>query len=159
MSFTKDYFGKYCIKKINGVNKLFKRIFRNFIKIVGILGIGLSVFLGILFWRLNVGPVSLSFLTPYFEETFKFDDNFFEIKLKDTILTWVEKEQSFRIKLQGIRATASGGKVIAQIPELVISLSGEALLKGKLAPRSLGIFGPSLNIVRTESGRLETGTN
>ncbi len=136
---------------------MFKRIFRSFVKLIGVLAIGFSVFLGIIFWRLNVGPISLSFLTPYFESAFKFSDNRFEIKLQDTNLSWVQKDQNLSIKLHGIRAVSAGGQVIAMIPELAISLSGEALLKGELGLKNITIFGPSLNIVRTKFGKLELG--
>ena len=77
--------------------------------------------------------------------------------MQDTILTWVGKDKNLGIKLRGIKAVAPNGKVVAKIPQLDITLSGLALLKGQLAPRSITIFGPSLNIVRNEFGRMELG--
>jgi len=136
---------------------LFKRIFRSFVQLVGVVGIGFAVLAGILFWRLATGPISLSFLNSYFEDAFNVSDNNFQLKLQDTVLTWIGKDQNLGIKLQNIKALAPDGKIIAKIPELAITLSGAALLKGQLAPRSIIIFGPSLNIVRTEFGKLELG--
>ena len=124
---------------------------------VFVIGLGFSVLFAVIFWRLTSGPISLSYLTPYFEESFKVSDNNFKIKLQDTILTWVGKDKNLGIKLRGIKAVAPNGKVIAEIPQLDITLSGSALLKGQLAPRSITIFGPSLNIVRNEFGRMELG--
>jgi len=136
---------------------LFKRIFRSFVQLVSVVALGFAVLFGVLFWRLTAGPISLSFLTPYFEAAFQVSDNSFEIKLENTILTWVGREQNLGIKLQSIKAIAVDGKVIAEVPELAISLSGAALLQGQIAPRSITIFGPSLNIIRTDVGRLELG--
>ena len=124
---------------------------------VFVIGLGFSVLFAVIFWRLTSGPISLSYLTPYFEESFKVSDNNFKIKLQDTILTWVGKDENLGIKLLGIKAVAPNGKVVAEIPQLDITLSGSALLKGQLAPRSITIFGPSLNIVRNEFGRMELG--
>jgi len=108
-------------------------------------------------WKLATGPISLSFLTPYFESALKVSDNSFEIKLEDTILTWFGQDKDFGIKLRGAKAIASDGKIIAKIPELAVSLSGAALLQGKLAPSTISIFGPSVNVFRTQLGKLELG--
>jgi hypothetical protein len=136
---------------------LIRRTFRSVVLLIGIMGLGFAVFAGVLVWRLTTGPISLAFLTPYFESALKTGDNQFDVKLEDTILTWAGWDQSLDIRLRGAKAFDADGKVIAEIPELAVSLSGAALMKGELAPRSLTIFGPSLNVVRTETGKLELG--
>ena len=136
---------------------MLKRILRNFVKLAVVVGLGLAVLFAALLWRLTSGPMSLSYLTPYFEEAFIVSDKNFRVKLQDTILTWVGREKNLGIKLLGIKAITTDGSVVAKIPELAITVSGVALLRGQLAPQSITIFGPSLNIVRTEDGRLELG--
>ncbi|MFP6710695.1 MAG: AsmA-like C-terminal domain-containing protein [Rhodospirillales bacterium] len=136
---------------------MIRRTFRSVIQLIGVLGLGFAVFVGVLVWRLTTGPISLAFLTPYFESALKTGNSRFEIKLEDTILTWAGWDQSLDIRLRGAKAIGADGKVIAEIPELAVSLSGAALIKGELAPQNLTIFGPSLNIVRSESGKLELG--
>ncbi len=136
---------------------MIRRTFRSVIQLIGIMGLGFAVFVGVLVWRLTTGPISLAFLTPYFESALKTDDSNVVIKLEDTILTWAGWDQSLDIRLRGAKAIGLDGKIIAEIPELAVSLSGSALMKGELAPRSLSIFGPSLNVVRTEAGKLEFG--
>jgi hypothetical protein len=121
------------------------------------MGLGFSVIFALLIWRLTAGPISLSYLTPYFEEAFEVSDNNFKIELQETILTWVGRDKNLGIKLRGIKAIATNSKVVAEIPELEITISGAALLQRQLAPKSITIFGPSFNIVRTEAGRLELG--
>ncbi|MBT3989737.1 MAG: hypothetical protein HOG95_04755 [Rhodospirillaceae bacterium] len=136
---------------------MIRRTFRNVVQLVGIMGLGFAVFVGVLVWRLTTGPISLAFLTPYFESALKTSDSQVDIKLEDTILTWAGWDQSLDIRLRGAKAVARDGKVIAEIPELAVTLSAAALMKGELAPRSLSIFGPILNVVRTEVGKLELG--
>ena len=136
---------------------MIRRTFRSVIQLIGILGLGFAVFIGVLVWRLTTGPISLAFLTPYFETALKAENSQVDIKLEDTILTWAGWDQSLDIRLRGAKAIGPEGKVLAEIPELAVSLSGSALMKGELAPRSLTIFGPSLNIIRTEAGKLELG--
>jgi len=136
---------------------LLRRTVRSFFQVIGTTIAGLAVLFGVLVWKLAAGPISLSFLTPYFESALKAPDNSFEIKLEDTILTWFGRDKDFGIKLIGAKAIASDDTVIAKVPELAVSLSGTALLQGKLAPSTISIFGPSLNIIRTELGKLELG--
>lgn len=136
---------------------MIRRTFRSVVQLIGIMGLGFAVFVGVLVWRLTTGPISLAFLTPYFESALKTNNSQFEIKLEDTILTWAGWDQSLDIRLRGAKAIGRDGEIIAEIPELAVSLSAAALIKGELAPRSLTIFGPSLNVVRTESGRLKLG--
>jgi hypothetical protein len=138
---------------------LIRWTFRSAIQLIGILGLGCVVFFAGLSWRLSTGPISIAFLSPYLESALKTSGSEFDFKLEDTVLTWPGWGQSFDIRLIGARAIAVDGTVVASIPELAVSLSGAALIKGRLAPQSLTIFGPSLNVVRTEAGKLELGLN
>jgi len=125
--------------------------------LLGVLTVGLAVVLTVLVWRLTTGPISLAFLTPYFESAFNVPEAEFRIELEDTILTWAGWDQSLDIRLRGAKVIGSDRKTIADIPELAVSLSAEALMHRKVLPRSLSIFGPRLNIVRREDGQLELG--
>lgn len=133
------------------------RIFRGLALFLGGMGIGLAIIVALLAWRLSSGPVSLAFLSPYLETALRSDDGSFAIRLDDTILTWARPSQNVEIRLRGAQAIGAAGAVVADVPELALSLSGAALLQGKLAPRSLSVFGPSLVIVRKPDGRLELG--
>ena len=91
---------------------MIRRTFRNVVQLVGIMGLGFAVFVGVLVWRLTTGPISLAFLTPYFESALKTSDSQVDIKLEDTILTWAGWDQSLDIRLRGAKAVARDGKVI-----------------------------------------------
>lgn len=109
-------------------------------------------------WRLASGPVSIGFLTPYLETAL--DDVYqgvFDITVEDTILTWAGWERTLDIRVVNVQSKLASGDVIATIPEISISLSVEALLKGVVAPRSIEFFGPSLKVQRSADGRFALG--
>ena len=133
------------------------RTFRGFLQLFGGLAVGLAIFTGFMAWRLSTGPISLAFLSPYLETALRSEDGTFAIKLEDTILTWAGFDRTLEIRLRGAQAVGAAGAVVADVPELALSISGAALLRGKVAPRSLSIFGPSLVILRHKSGRFELG--
>ncbi len=124
-------------------------------QLIGVLAIGLAIAFGFLAWRLTAGPISLAFLSPYFESALKSDDGAFAVKLDDTILTWSGEANTLEIRVRGAKAIREAGTVIAEIPDLSVTLSGGALLQGKLAPRSISIRNPALNLTRQIHGGIE----
>ena len=128
---------------------------RGFMQLIGALAVGLAIAFGFLAWRLTAGPISLAFLSPYFESALKSGDGAFEVKLDDTIATWSGETNTLEIRVRGAKAIAESGTVIAEIPDLSVTLSGGALLQGKLAPRSISIRDPALNLTRQIHGGIE----
>ncbi|MDA0239536.1 MAG: AsmA-like C-terminal domain-containing protein, partial [Proteobacteria bacterium] len=108
-------------------------------------------------WLLSSGPGSLSFLSPYLETALASEDGSYAIRLEDTILTWSRENKTVEIRLRGAQAVGASGAIVADIPELALSLSATALMQGKLAPRSLSVFGPGIVVLRRENGSFEFG--
>lgn len=119
---------------------------------------GLLVALLLVAWRLASGPVSIGFLTPYIEGALaEVHQGAIDLDVDDTILTWAGWERTLDIRIVNLRTALPNGDVIASVPEVSISLSAEALMKGTVAPRSVEFFGPSFRIVRHNDGRLALG--
>jgi len=138
---------------------LLKKTLRGAIQLFGGLGAGLAIMMMLAAWQLSSGPVSLAFLSPYIAGAL---DNFhksFRIRFDDTILTWAGWERTFDIRVLNVRAIDEKNGLIASVPELSLSLSAEALLKGIVAPKSIEMFRPSLKLVRHRDGTLELGFN
>lgn len=129
--------------------------FRGFMQLIGVLAVGLAIVFGLLAWRLSAGPISLAFFSPYFEAALKFGDGAFAVKLDDTVLTWSGETSTLEIRVQGAKAIGQSGTVIADIPDFSVTLSGGALLQGKLAPRSISIRNPALNLTRQIHGGIQ----
>lgn len=141
-----------------GESPLYKRIARSTIQIIGGLGVGLLVAVLLVAWRLAAGPVSIGFLSPYIHEALaEAHQGAFDISFDDTILTWAGWERTLDIRVTNLTATLPSGDEVASIPEVSISLSANALMRGTIAPRSVEFFGPSLMVVRQPDGRFELG--
>lgn len=136
---------------------MIRRIFHFSFQFIGILAVGFAIALIAFFWRLSSGPLSIAYFTPYFENALSAELDQMKIEINDTILTWAGVGRTLEIRLLGAQALGPNAKVIAEIPELSVSLSAQALLKGRLAPKTLTISGPSLKVVRTEAGQLNFG--
>jgi hypothetical protein len=140
-------------------NRLIRRTFRGVIHLLGGLGAGLAIMMVLSAWKLSSGPISLAFLTPYIESTLATFHTSFRVRLDDTILTWAGWERTLDIRILNMRALGEGDDVIASVPEISVSLSAKALIKGMIAPKSIEMFGPSLKVVRHRDGTLEVGFN
>ncbi|MDH5188405.1 MAG: hypothetical protein OEW37_05545 [Rhodospirillaceae bacterium] len=127
-------------------------------QIIGGLGVGVFIATMFIAWRLSAGPVSLSFLTPALQGSLnEIHDGSLDITLEDTILTWAGWERTLDIRMVNMQASLKNGDKIASIPEVSVSFSARALLKGVIAPRSIEFFGPDLLAVRDAGGDFRFG--
>ena len=126
---------------------------------MGGLGAGLAIMMVLSAWKLSSGPISLAFLTPYIESSLATFHKSFRIRLDETILTWAGWERTLDIRVLNVRALGEGDTLIASVPEISLSLSARALMKGMIAPKSIEMFGPSLKLVRHRDGSFEVGFN
>ncbi|MCK4939285.1 MAG: hypothetical protein KAR80_03260, partial [Rhodospirillaceae bacterium] len=120
----------------------------------------MGIFIATLFaaWRLSTGPVSLSFLTPVLQSSLnELHDGSIKITLDDTILTWAGWERTLDIRMVNMQASLIDGGNIASVPEVSVSFSAGALVKGIIAPRSIEFFGPDLLVVRGRNGGFDFG--
>ncbi len=120
----------------------------------------MGIFIATLFaaWRLSTGPVSLSFLTPVLQSSLnELHDGTISITLDDTILTWAGWERTLDVRMVNMQASLINGGNIASVPEVSVSFSAGALVKGIIAPRSIEFFGPDILVVRGRTGEFELG--
>ena len=134
-----------------------KRTFGSVLQVVGGIGAGLAIALLVVVWRLSAGPISLAFLSPYMADALSAAVPGYRVTLDDTILTWAVRERSLDIRLLNVRAVASGDAVVAGVPELGLSLSAEALMRGRIVPRSIELLRPEVRLIRRADGNFEVG--
>jgi len=116
-----------------------------------------AVLVVVLAWRLNSGPISLRFLTPYLNDALSFGDTGVRAELQDTIIAWDEADKALRIRAIGMTLRDRGGAVAATVPEIELALSLQALLKGQIAPKSIDVTGIAARIIRLPDGSLDFG--
>lgn len=133
------------------------RAFRIMIQLLAGLAAALVIVLAVLAWRLSEGPVSLAFLTPYIERALEGEQGRFRIRLDDTILAWAGWERTLDIRVLNVRAIGPDLATIASVPEMSLSFSVQALMQGRLAPKRIELFRPTLNLIRREDGSFGVG--
>ena len=127
-------------------------------QIIGGLGVGLLIAVLLVAWRLASGPVSISFLTPYIQTALsEVHKDAIKLDVEDTILTWAGWERTLDIRIVNLQTALPNGQVIATVPEVSLSLSAQALMKGNVAPRSIEFFGPTFHVERKTDGTFALG--
>jgi uncharacterized protein YhdP len=106
---------------------------------------------GFLAWRLSQGPISLGFITPTVESALN-ARTASKIGIEDTILTWRESQRTLDLRAVGVTVAGPDGRRLAQLPEVAVSLSARALLRGMVAPTRLDVVGAKLTLTRGPGG-------
>lgn len=127
------------------------------IQLLAGLGVVLMLVLAGLAWRLSEGPMSLAFLTPSIEGALEGGQGRYRVKLDDTILSWAGWERTLDIRVLNVRAIGPDNSIIASVPAMSLSFSVRALLQGRLAPKSIDLYRPTLKLIRSEDGSLGVG--
>jgi len=132
-----------------------RRTARFILDVFGAALAGAAILIALLVWRISTEPVSLAFLSPYLQETLSAEDGSFTIEMDDTILTWAGWERTLDINLVGIRAMGPQGVLLASLPEISISLSLRALVRGMAAPTHIEVLRPHINVLLDQEGGFE----
>lgn len=114
--------------------------------------VGLAMIFGVLVFQLSRGPISLSFLTPLIEQALNSGSQETQVRLHDTVLTWEGEDRALDIRATGLQLLDGDGRVRATVPEMTVTLSAVALLRGLVAPTKLEVFGPRIKVVRDAGG-------
>jgi uncharacterized protein YhdP len=115
---------------------------------------GLAILLGVLLWRISGDePLRVAFLTPYLEKALTPADGRFTIDIEDTVLTWAGWERTLDLRARGVKAIAGDGQQIASVPQVSLTLSLRALLRGLVAPTAIEVFGPHVHLRRESNGQ------
>ncbi len=130
---------------------------RSLFQLLGAIGVTFLVLTAWFAYRLSEGPLSLSFLKPYIEDALVTPDGSLAVKFDQTVLAWNRDDRTLEIRAEGVRAIAGGQGAIAAVPEMSVSLSVPALLRGDVAPKSLRLYNPQIRLVRDAEGHFHYG--
>ncbi|BAE51486.1 hypothetical protein amb2682 [Paramagnetospirillum magneticum AMB-1] len=131
---------------------------RSLFQLLGAVLVALLLAIPLAAWRLSHGPISLEFLTPYIEEALTARDGSLMVRLDSTLLQRGDDERMLEIHVRNVRAYVAGSDLpVVAMPDMALSLSGRALLRGVIAPNSIRLNRPSLTLVRDASGQLQFG--
>ena len=108
-------------------------------------------------WQFSQGPIPIGFLGSYIEAAVNQGNRDISLRMGDTILTWAGWERALDIRVLNVQVVDQRGAIIGAIPEVAFSVSGDALIQGKLAPKSVDLFRPSLRFRRDGDGNIDVG--
>ena len=113
-----------------------------------------AVALALAYGRLNQGPISLSLLVPTLEQAINRELAGMKVKIDDAVLRKGNDLLDVQFRLRNIRLIDKSGSIIAQAPFAALGLSGQALLRGRIAPGSVDFIGPRLLLFYSSDGGL-----
>ena len=109
---------------------------------------GITLFLVLIAWQFSKGPIPLGFLNPYIETAINKGSRDVSIRMGETILTWAGWDRALDVRVLEVQLVDQAGLLIGSVPEIAFSISGDALLEGRLAPKSIDLFRPRLQFRR-----------
>ncbi|MCE9650380.1 MAG: AsmA-like C-terminal domain-containing protein [Parvibaculum sp.] len=122
------------------------------LEVIGVAVAATAVLLAVLAWRLSSGPVSLPILTQILEDTVGGQLDGGSVEIGDSILRWTPERHQVGLRLVDVKVTGADGNRVAVLPELSFRLSMPALLRGRLAPTAIELYGVSATLIRRSTG-------
>lgn len=142
---------------LSKVSKYVITIFSSFI-------LALAVVIVLLFIRLQQGPLSIAFLSPYIQEAIQLNSDLnLDITIEDCVIKWRSFEKGFDISLIGANLKKANEvnevneDIIAFIPEMFIEFKIEKIIQLKLQIKSLELVSPTFTLERTKTGKFDFG--
>jgi hypothetical protein len=107
-------------------------------------------------WLLSRGPVSLDWLAPYVAAAFSQSKSGVTAQVDHTFLS-LGSGPSLEVIARGLHLKRKDGQAELALPEVSLSLSAHAALRGKVAPTDIVLHGARLNLLRSEDGSFQLG--
>jgi len=111
----------------------------------------------ILAWRLSEGPVSLEIIRPSIENALSSAVPDYDVRFENPRLVWLREERALFLSLNNAALIDGEGGTAAAAPEVRLTVSSRALMRGLLAPTQIDLVGASALVVRGEDGRVRLG--
>ena len=100
----------------------------------------------VLLWHLGKGPVKVNFLRPYIIQALTNETADYDLSVGSVNLELVHSVQPVKIIAKDVQFKDKEGEYLVEAPRLSLSFSARALLKGMLAPSSITIERPRVQI-------------
>ena len=104
--------------------------------------------IGLMLWRLSSGPLDVSFANKYIEDALHDPVTGYSVSLDKSVLHWPDFNAPIYLTIENL-TLIKDGKDVVDIDEVALGLAAGPLLSGNVAPVSIVLDAPSLNLVRT----------
>ena len=107
----------------------------------------LTVAVGLAYWRLTSGPVSLGFALPQVARFLDLPDYGFRAEPEDIIVTWQGRDRPVHVEIEGLGYRNPAGQVVAHFERAVADISTQGLLRGRIGLVRLELVRPRIQLV------------
>jgi hypothetical protein len=137
---------------------LIRRTTKIALEVLGALLAGIALLVGFLAWRLIYeGPIHMAFLAPYVERSIAEANSDFEVQIEDTVLTWAGWPRGLDLRAVNLHVKDRQKRDLAVLPQVSLTLSARAMMRGLIAPSKVEILSPDLKLRRRADGVLMFG--
>ncbi|MBO0334540.1 AsmA-like C-terminal domain-containing protein [Sneathiella sp. CAU 1612] len=105
---------------------------------------------------LSRGPMSLSFVEPYVVQILQVQYPEVKFDFSNLELEWNGRDKNLMVAIDNLEISDETRKV-ASIPDVTMVFSGEALLRGRIAPAELEFTGLKIRLTRNKAGEIKFG--
>ncbi len=138
----------HCLQAVKKVVKLTLK------SVAGLLAV-LFIALLLLLWRLSSSPIQLNQFVPRIEQVASDLPGGLSVRLKGLGLFWNRPERQIDLRALSIDLVESSGASLASVPEVNVSISVFALMRGVFALSSIELKGVDVQLVRREDGSFQ----
>ena len=116
--------------------------------------LGLAVLcLGLLIWRVNSGPLDVTFARDYVQEAMRDPETGYSVNVGHATISWPDLKGPLLLRLQNTDVLKYD-RTVVHIGMIDLSLSKAQLLLGQVAPQGVILTNPSLRLLRTEDDNI-----
>ncbi|MEL6371845.1 MAG: AsmA-like C-terminal domain-containing protein [Pseudomonadota bacterium] len=100
-------------------------------------------------WRVNSGPVSLTWATPVFERLARSTSPAFEdLEIGEIEIARTEERDGYLIDLRDVAILDEGGETIAGVPHVALAFATKDFWSRRFGPRTIILDAPRVRIIR-----------
>ena len=127
--------------------------------VFAVLLLAMLIAAGLFWWRLNQGPMQLSFLDERVRAAInaRMRKTGLGVRMSGVILERDKQTGRPALRLQNLRLVDSTGRILAHAPRASLGLKLSEVLRGNARVHSVELIGPRLILRRTRQGKLEIG--
>ncbi len=134
------------------VKKVWKLTLKSLIALIVVVVISLLLLL----WRLSSGPIRLNQFVPGIEQAASDLPGGLSVRLKAIGLFWDRDEKQIDLRALNVELVESSGTSLVTAPEVNVSLSVFALMRGVVALSSVEMNDLDVQLVRSEDGSFQS---
>jgi len=124
--------------------------------VAAVIGVGI-VLIALLAWRLNEGPITSTYFTPYIEKAINSILPGTRAAIGSTVLVWDNTDHSISLRADDVHITGPQESPVAVVKDLNLRMSIFGLLVGRIVPARMHIDHPQIWLKRDKNGNVLFG--